>query len=78
MWNSSAGGPGTLALAGVLSIIFLGCSANINLIRADMEAHRGHQLIKNQDWFHAVYALGKAVDPAPDRAFHQWDMARLC
>lgn len=43
-----------------------------------MEAHRGHQLIKNQDWFHAVYALGKAVDPAPDRAFHQWDMARLC
>lgn len=67
-----------LALVGTVCIVCLGCSTNVNFLLADVEAHRGHDYIKNEDWIGAVFALDKAVELAPDRAFHQWDLARLC
>ncbi|MFC1929565.1 O-antigen ligase family protein [Chloroflexota bacterium] len=67
-----------LALAGVLSIILVGCWANIDIFRADMEANRGYQFVRNEDWSSAVLALGKAARLAPDRAFYQWSLASLC
>ncbi|MFC1971773.1 O-antigen ligase family protein, partial [Chloroflexota bacterium] len=67
-----------LVLVGALSIILVGFSVPINPIRADVEADRGYQFVKNEDWSYAVLALGKAAKLAPDRAFYQWSLASLC